>query len=189
MCVTCTRIVWCWAFPGRCKCLIVLQWNLSWETTGMRDHLSWKTTHWFLAEGPTFQYNWTCHQRPPERPHFLWYQWGGVSTCSRQVLLYYSMYSPGPELSKMLKSLSIWLKPNPLPMILLSWMSYLTQVAKSKLRLEHFWHFQPWSLQAKVLGHMYKRSNDTGFEHVEGTTPWQGWWKANCRLHHNLTFQ
>ncbi len=29
-----------------------------------RDHLSWKTTH-FLAKGSTFQYNWTCHQRPP----------------------------------------------------------------------------------------------------------------------------
>ena len=40
-----------------------IQWNLSWETTAMRDHLSWKTTH-FFAEGPTLQYNWTCHQRP-----------------------------------------------------------------------------------------------------------------------------
>ena len=23
------------------------------------------TDHTFLAEGPTFKYNWTCHQRPP----------------------------------------------------------------------------------------------------------------------------
>ncbi len=39
-----------------------IQWT-NWQTTDMRDHLSWRTI--FLAEGPTFQCNWTCHQRPP----------------------------------------------------------------------------------------------------------------------------
>ncbi len=38
-----------------------IQWNLSWETTALRDHLL--TDHIFLAEGPTFHYKWTCHQR------------------------------------------------------------------------------------------------------------------------------
>ena len=41
-----------------------VHWNLSWETTAMRDHLS-LTDGAFSAEGPTFQYNETCHQRPP----------------------------------------------------------------------------------------------------------------------------
>ena len=35
--------------------LSFLQRNLSRETTAMRDHLSWQTTH-FLADGPTFQH-------------------------------------------------------------------------------------------------------------------------------------
>ena len=35
-----------------------LQRPLPWETTAMTDHLS-------LVDGPTFQYNWTCHQKPP----------------------------------------------------------------------------------------------------------------------------
>ncbi len=27
-----------------------IQWNLSWETTAMRDHLSWKTTHFWQKD-------------------------------------------------------------------------------------------------------------------------------------------
>ncbi len=42
---------------------LLIQWNLSWETTAMRPPVL--TDHTILAEGPTFQYNWTCHQRPP----------------------------------------------------------------------------------------------------------------------------
>ncbi len=30
----------------------------------LRDHLSWQTTH-FIRRTYTFQYNWTCPQRPP----------------------------------------------------------------------------------------------------------------------------
>ncbi len=45
------------------KLWLIIQWNLSWETTALRDKLSWATT--ILAKGPTFQYNWTCYQRPP----------------------------------------------------------------------------------------------------------------------------
>ena len=39
-----------------------IQWNLSWETTAMTDHLSWKTTQFWQKD---FQYNWTCYQKPP----------------------------------------------------------------------------------------------------------------------------
>ncbi len=50
-----------------------IQWNLSWETTDchymrppvLRDQI-------FQAEGPTIQYNWTCHQRPPSWETLLW---------------------------------------------------------------------------------------------------------------------
>ncbi len=41
--------------------LCIQQKKLPWETTAMRDYLSWNTQH-FGAEGPTFPYNWTCHQ-------------------------------------------------------------------------------------------------------------------------------
>ncbi len=47
-----------------------IQWNLSSETTAMRDHLSWRTRHILLAEGPTIQCNWTCHHMH-QRPHVL----------------------------------------------------------------------------------------------------------------------
>ena len=41
-----------------------IQWNLSWETTAMRDHLFWKTRcSW--PKDTTFYRNWTCHERPP----------------------------------------------------------------------------------------------------------------------------
>ncbi len=57
-----------------------IQWNLSWETTAMRDHLSWKTTYvWQIV--PHFN---TVEPVSLERPHFyVW--WGDLS---RQVLLY-----------------------------------------------------------------------------------------------------
>ena len=54
--------------------LLLLQWYLSWETTAMRDH------HIFLTEGPTFQFTWTCHQRPPVlKDRICFVQWGGLS--------------------------------------------------------------------------------------------------------------
>ena len=62
-----------------------LQWNLSWETTAMRDHLSWKTRH-------SWQKNLHLNITEPvtratclERPHF----YGQLGGLSRQVLLYW----------------------------------------------------------------------------------------------------
>ncbi len=43
----------------------IVQWNLSWEIIAMKDHLSclsWKKLYTW-QNGPTFQYNWTRHQK------------------------------------------------------------------------------------------------------------------------------
>ncbi len=73
------------------KCQYYMHHNPSTVKPVLRDpcweRLSVLKHHIFLAEGPTFQYNWTCHQRPPvlrERPYING-QWGGLS---RQVLPY-----------------------------------------------------------------------------------------------------
>ena len=55
----------------------------------LRDHCDERPTvltdHIFLA-GPPFQYNWTCHQRPPSwQTIFFCGQWGALS---RRVLLH-----------------------------------------------------------------------------------------------------
>ncbi len=42
-----------------------LQWNLSWETTAMRYHLSWKKQIHFWQKDLHSIYIWTCHQRLP----------------------------------------------------------------------------------------------------------------------------
>ena len=60
-----------------------IQGNLSWETTGMGDHLSWQTTHFWKE----IYFNIT---ESVTRDHLSWQtpfcgQWGGLS---RQVLLY-----------------------------------------------------------------------------------------------------
>ncbi len=49
----------------------------------LQDHPPWKTV--IFLPGPTFEYNWTCHQRPPVLRDYIYHQWGGLS---RQVLLY-----------------------------------------------------------------------------------------------------
>ncbi len=71
-----------------CVCTLLVQWNLSWETTAMRDHLSWKTTHFWQK---ALHFNITepvtktkYHLDHLDRPHFCG-QWGGLS---RQILLY-----------------------------------------------------------------------------------------------------
>ncbi len=46
----------------------------------MRDHLSWKTTHFWQKD----LHFWTCHQRPPGLTDHFCGQWGGLS---RQGLL------------------------------------------------------------------------------------------------------
>ncbi len=61
-----------------------IQWNLSWETNDMRDHLSWQITH-FLQKDLHFNIT-----EPVTRDHLSWQatfwgQWGGST---RQVLLY-----------------------------------------------------------------------------------------------------
>ncbi len=44
---------------------VFVQWNLSWKTTTMRNHLSWQTMH-FRQKVLDFNiYNWTCHRTPP----------------------------------------------------------------------------------------------------------------------------
>ncbi len=62
-----------------------IQWNLSWETTAMRDHLSWKTTYfWHGRFYISIQLNLSPKTISLERPHF-YVRRGGLS---RQVLLY-----------------------------------------------------------------------------------------------------
>ncbi len=46
--------------------LFVVQWNLSWETTAMRDHLSWRTTHFWQKDQ---HFNTTA---PVTRDHLSW---------------------------------------------------------------------------------------------------------------------
>ena len=66
---------------GKSGTWCLIQWNLFSETITIRAQPFLKN-HVFLAEGPTFQCNWACHQRSPAlRDH----KWGGLS---RQVLLY-----------------------------------------------------------------------------------------------------
>ncbi len=52
------------------KVIVMVQWNLSWETTAIRDHLSWRTTS-FAQKVLHFQHKWTCHQRPPVLRHHI----------------------------------------------------------------------------------------------------------------------
>ena len=54
-----------------------VQWNLSWQTTAMRDHLSWKTSYsWQVSISMYLDLSSkiTCL----EKPH-LYGQWGGLS--------------------------------------------------------------------------------------------------------------
>ncbi len=64
----------------------LLQWNLFWETTAMRDHLSWKTRYSW-QKILHFWCNWTCRQRPPVlRDHtFLWPMGWSFKTGSKYV--------------------------------------------------------------------------------------------------------
>ncbi len=48
------------------RLLFSIQWNLSWETTAMRDHLSWQTTH-FQQKGLHFKIT-----EPVTRDHLSW---------------------------------------------------------------------------------------------------------------------
>ncbi len=72
---------------------MVLQWNLSWETTFMRDHLSWKTTHFWQKDQ---HFNTT---EPVTRDHlswettFLWpkgwsFKTGSTVLCQAVLLVY-----------------------------------------------------------------------------------------------------
>ncbi len=44
----------------------IVQWNLSWQTTAMRDHLSWQTTHFWQKD---LHFNIT---EPATRDHLSW---------------------------------------------------------------------------------------------------------------------
>ncbi len=62
----------------------LVQWNLSWEATTMRDHLSWQITHFWQKD---LNFNIT---EPVTGDHLSWQtkfcgQWGGLS---KLVLLY-----------------------------------------------------------------------------------------------------
>ncbi len=62
-----------------------IRWNLSWETTAMRDHLYWQTTHFFWQKDLHFNI-----PEPVTGDHLSWQttfcaQWGGLS---RQIPLY-----------------------------------------------------------------------------------------------------
>ncbi len=50
-----------------------VQWNQSWEITGMRDYAPVLKIQRFLAEGRTFQIitEPSCHQRPPAMPDHI----------------------------------------------------------------------------------------------------------------------
>ncbi len=67
----------------------MLQWNLSWETTALRDHLSWQTRHFWQKD---LHFNIT---EPVTRDHLSWqttFLWPmGWSFNWRQVLLYSSI--------------------------------------------------------------------------------------------------
>ncbi len=69
-----------------------LQWNLSWETTAMRDHLSWRATSFWEKVDIHFSVNEpvTKDQLSNEKPHF----YGHLSGLSRQVPLYYIVFFP-----------------------------------------------------------------------------------------------
>ncbi len=65
---------------------------MTYSETCLERPLPWQMKdHMFLAEGPTFQYYWTCHQRPPAFVRaYLYGQWGGLS---RHVVLYCVLYT------------------------------------------------------------------------------------------------
>ncbi len=50
---------------------IIVQWNLSWGTTAMRDHLSWKTTHFCRRTNISIQLSLLTETTCLERPHFV----------------------------------------------------------------------------------------------------------------------